>query len=191
MADTALKTKPSKQEEWSYITSNDPAVMRKQSTEQILKMSLSSKRASKFQLGPTAKAWIALIPALIFLILFMIYPIINTFIISFIENFRFMKGSGGSFALSNFFAAINTPRLAVKPSFSFGNYIRVLQDEEFLTSLGNTALIVIVTVPLTIIVALLIAVALNSLKKLQGCFTTVFFFPYVTNAMESGTCLKI
>ena len=97
MADTALKTRLSKQEEWSYISSNDPATMQQQSTEHILKMSLSSKRVSRFQLGETAKAWIALIPALIFLILFMIYPIINTFIISFIENFRFMKGSGGKF----------------------------------------------------------------------------------------------
>lgn len=191
MAGTALKSKPSKQEEWSYVSSNDPALMRKQSTEQILKMSLSSKRASKFQLGETAKAWIALIPALIFLILFMIYPIINTFIISFIENFRFMKGSGGSFALSNFLTALNTPRLQVKPSFSFGNYIRVVQDSEFLMSLGNTALIVIVTVPLTIVVALLIAVALNSIKKLQGFFQTVFFLPYVTNAIALGMVFKI
>ena len=191
MAETALKTKPSKQEEWSYITANDPATMNRQSTEQILKMSLSSKRASKFQLSETAKAWIALIPALIFLILFMIYPIINTFIISFIENFRFMKGSGGSFALSNFFAALSNSRLQSKPFFSFGNYSRVIVDEEFLTSLGNTALIVIVTVPLTIIVALLIAVALNSIKKLQGFFQTVFFLPYVTNAIALGMVFKI
>ena len=191
MAETALKTKPSKQEEWSYISSNDPVLMSQQSTEHILKMSLSSKRASKFQLSETAKAWIALIPALIFLILFMIYPIINTFIISFIENFRFMKGSGGSFALSNYFAAISNKRLAVKPEFSFGNYIRVLTDQEFMTSLGNTALIVIVTVPLTIIVALLIAVALNSIKKLQGFFQTVFFLPYVTNAIALGMVFKI
>ena len=192
MADTALKTRLSKQEEWSYISSNDPATMQQQSTEHILKMSLSSKRVSRFQLGETAKAWIALIPALIFLILFMIYPIINTFIISFIENFRFMKGSGGSFALTNFFSALNNARLpaAQKPFFSFGNYVRVLQDVEFRDSFVNTILIVLVTVPLTIVVALLIAVALNSIKKLQGFFQTVFFLPYVTNALALGMVFK-
>ena len=191
MSDTALTTKQRKEQEWAYISSADPESMRKQSTEQLLKMSLSSKRKGNFQMPEAAKAWIALIPALIFLILFMIYPIINTFIISFIENFRFMKGSGGSFALSNFFAALANDRLKVKPTFSINNYTRVLQDEEFMMSLGNTALIVIVTVPLTIIVALLIAVALNSIKKLQGFFQTVFFLPYVTNAIALGMVFKI
>ncbi|MCR5079480.1 MAG: sugar ABC transporter permease [Bacilli bacterium] len=167
------------------------AELNAESTRQILGMSLSSKRSSKHQLSETGKAWIALIPACIFLLAFMIYPILNTFIMSFIENFRFMKGAGGSFALSNFFAALSNSRLSTKPSFSFQNYIVVLQDADFLTSLGNTALIVIVTVPLTIVVALLIAVAMNSIKPLKGFFQTVFFLPYVTNAIALGMVFKI
>ena len=163
-----------------------------ESTAKILKMSLPTKKGHKFQLSESAKAWIALIPAMIFLLAFMLYPIVNTFVMSFIENFRFMRGSGGSFALTNFFAALNNPRLnaANKPKFSFGNYIYVLRDTEFLTSLGNTGLIVIITVPLTIVVALLIAVGINSIKKLQGFFQTVFFLPYVTNSIALGMVFK-
>ena len=180
-----------KEREWSYISSNNKEEMKKESTDDILKRSLSTKRTKRFNLPESAKAWIALIPALIFLVLFMIYPIINTFIISFMENFHFMKGAGGSFAISNFIAAINNNRLHVKPLISFGNYIAVLKDAEFMESLGNTALIVIVTVPLTIVVALLIAVALNSIKKLQGFFQTVFFLPYVTNSIALGMVFHI
>ncbi|MCQ2743011.1 MAG: sugar ABC transporter permease [Bacilli bacterium] len=151
---------------------------------------LGVKKASKIRIGEAGKAWIALIPALIFLLFFMIYPILNTFIMSFMENFTFVKGSGGSFAIANFIAALNNPRVT-NPSLGFGNYVRVLSDEQFLFSLRNTVLIVVVSVPLTIIVGLLIAVCLHSIKPLQGFFQTVFFLPYVTNAIALGMVFKI
>lgn len=59
-----------------------------------------------FILPEWAKGWIALIPALIFLILFMIYPIINTFIMSFVNNFYWVGNSGSSFVITNYFAAL-------------------------------------------------------------------------------------
>lgn len=166
------------------------AELKAESTKQILASTLSVKKASRFHLGEAAKAWIALIPALIFLILFMLYPILNTFLISFIENFTFMGGSGSSFALTNFFAALNNPR-AAKPSFGFGNYITVLSDSMFLGSIGNTALMVIVSVPLTILISLVIAVLLNSIKPLRGFFQTVFFLPYVTNTIALGMVFRV
>ena len=166
------------------------AQLQEESTKQILASTLSVKKASRFTLPESAKAWISLIPALIFLILFMIYPIINTFIISFIENFTFMGGSGSSFALTSYFAALNNPR-AIKPSFGFGNYVNVMSDPTFQTALGNTALMVIVSVPLTIIISLLIAVLLNSIKPLRGFFQTVFFLPYVTNTIALGMVFRV
>ncbi len=153
--------------------------------EDVLKSTLSVRKASRFRVGEAAKAWIALIPALIFLILFMIYPIINSFLMSFLEGFTFVNGSGSSFVLTNYLAALANSRVP-DPIFGFGSYAYILEDRLFLQSLGNTALIVVFSVPLTIIIALLLAVALYSIKPLQGFFQTVFFLPYVTNTIALG-----
>lgn len=162
-----------------------------QSTEQLLHRTLGVRRASRVQMPEWAKAWIALIPALFFLLLFMIYPILNTFVISFIVNFKFMAGSNSSFAITNYIAAINNPRGGVMPYWGFQNYGTVLTSKEFLSSLGNTAIVVAVSVPLTIIIGLLIAVLLNQIKPLKAFFQTVFFLPYVTNTIALGMVFKI
>ena len=133
-----------------------------------------------------AKGWIALIPALIFLILFMIYPILNTFIMSFCNNFYWVGNSGSSFVIVNYIAALQNTRASTQLSWGFQNYINVLKDPVFISALGNTGLIVIVSVPLTIIVGLLLAVCLNAIKPLQGFYQTVFFLPYVTNTIALG-----
>lgn len=162
-----------------------------ESTQKLMHSTLSVRKAPRFQIPEWAKAWIALIPALFFLLLFMIYPIINTFLISWIVNFKFMAGSKSSFALTNYFAALNNPRGGVKPFWGIDNYVTVLKSKEFLSSLGNTAIIVAVSVPLTIIIGLLIAVFLHSIKPLKGFFQTVFFLPYVTNTIALGMVFKI
>lgn len=205
MEQTSAK-KPSRlQTEIKYLKAQPTVEQREASTESILKMTLGTKRAPKHQISEAGKAWIALIPALIFLTLFMIYPIINTIIMSFISNFSFMGGSGTSFALTNFIIGLQKGR---KMSFGLENYVKVLTDPDFIgtwATLGfaktmqqgtvgalvNTLIIVLVTVPLTIIVGLLIAVCLHSIKPLQGFFQTVFFLPYVTNSIALGMVFKI
>ena len=133
----------------------------------------------KFIMPEWLKGWIALIPALIFLIVFMIYPIINSIMISFINNFYWVGGSNSSLALVNFFASLQNSRSSVVQSFGIDNYVKVFSDKLFWEAMGNTGLIVIVEVPLTIIVGLAIAVCLHSIKPLQGFYQTVFFLPYV------------
>ncbi|MCI6788583.1 MAG: sugar ABC transporter permease [Mollicutes bacterium] len=147
-------------------------------------------RKRKWYMPEWCKAWIALIPALFFLIIFMIYPILNTICISFIENFTWVGKSGSSFALSNFFAAMNNPRINTM-YFNFNNYINVLKDTGFKDALFNTIMLVIVQVPLTILIGLLIAVALNSIKPLKAFFQTVFFLPYVTNTIALGVVFSM
>lgn len=112
------------------------------------------------------KATLCLAPALILLGIFTFYPIINTFVISFFPDYNYISGE--------FF------------SFSFNSYKNVLTDSMFWRSIGNTAIMVVVSVPLSIIIALLISVLLNSIKKLQGVFQTIFFLPYVTNGIAFG-----
>jgi multiple sugar transport system permease protein len=73
----------------------------------------------------------------------------------------------------------------------FGNFVTILSDPKFLDALKNTSIMVFISVPLTIILSLLLAVALNSVKKLRGFFQTVFFLPYVTNTIALGLVFNV
>lgn len=117
------------------------------------------------------KAFLYLLPALLFLIAFMIYPLIDVFIYSFEEGFN--SASGKSFGVGLY------------------NYSYVLRDPYFLQALKNTFILVIITVPLSTGIALLIALALSSIKKLKELFQTIYFLPYVTNTLAVGLVFMI
>jgi len=115
------------------------------------------------------KAWLYLSPAIVLLLVFTVWPIINTVRMAFLENYKSLEAAGGAtFA------------------FGFGNFVKVMQYKKFLTCLKNTVLLCVLTVPLSTILALLIAVALNSIKPLQRVLQTIFFLPYVTNSIAIG-----
>ena len=150
-----------------------------------------------------AVAWIVLIPALFFILLFMFYPIINAFFLAFINDFEWQVG-GSSFALGSFFKALSGVECmrdpitqecigveAVLPSFGFNNFAVLFKDAEFPKTILNTAILVVVEVPLTIMVSLLIATFLNNIKALKGLYQTIFFLPYVTNAIALGLVFNI
>ena len=152
----------------------------------------------RISLPQWAVAWIVLIPALIFLVLFMFYPIINAFFMAFINDFEFVEGAG-SFALGSFFKSLEEPCVNWNlfhpdvcdmyrrmPSFGFNNFVYLFQDAHFPATIANTAILVVVEVPLTIIVSLVIASFLNNIKALKGLYQTIFFLPYVTNAIALG-----
>lgn len=145
-----------------------------------------SKRR-RIQLPQWATAWLVLIPALICIVFFMLYPILNTFIYAFVQDFRTVNGAG-PFAIGQFIAAVAKGQ---GTSFGFKNFVEVLSDSLFLHSILNTAILVIVEVPLTIIISLLIATFLNSIKALKGLYQTIFFLPYVTNAIALGLVFSI
>ena len=113
------------------------------------------------------KAWFYLAPAMILLSVFTFYPLFNAFFLAFLKDYEFLLGTAKGFTI-------------------FGNFINVIQDADFKIAMKNTAVITFVSVPIAVMVALLISVALNSIKKLQGFLQTVFFLPYVTNAIAIG-----
>ncbi len=117
------------------------------------------------------KAWLYLLPALILLGIFMVYPLVDVFIYSFEEDYQFVS--------------------QVYTGIGFGNYTYVLKDPYFLQAVLNTFLLVIITVPVSTIIAILIAVGLNSIKPLQKIFQTIFFLPYVTNTLAVGLVFMI
>jgi multiple sugar transport system permease protein len=126
------------------------------------------------------KATIALFPAFILLTIFILFPILNTVLLSFMDNFAWAPGAG-LWLFGNTFDLFP----------SLGNYVAVLSDPTFVDALWNTILLVIISVPLSIIVSLLIAVALYNVKTLKGFFQTIFFLPYVTNGIALGMVFNV
>lgn len=118
-----------------------------------------------------AKGWLYLLPAILFLGVFMIYPLIDVFVYSLEEGYNS--------ASQTFFGV------------GLYNYSYVLHDPYFLQALKNTFLLVIITVPLSTGLALLISAGLSSIKKLRNLFQTVYFLPYVTNTLAVGLVFMI
>ena len=119
----------------------------------------------------SGKAWLYLLPAFLFPGVFMIYPLIDVFIYSFEEGYNF----------------------ASQTSFGTGgyNYSYVLHDPYFLQAVKNTFLLVLITVPVSTGLALLISVALSSVKPLRDLFQTIYFLPYVTNTLAVGLVFMV
>ena len=115
------------------------------------------------------KAWVYLAPAIVLLLVFTVWPIINTVRMAFLENYSGLQAVGGRVF-----------------EFGFGNFTKVVQYQRFLDCLKNTMLLCFLTVPISTLVALLVAVALNSIKPLQKILQTIFFLPYVTNSIAIG-----
>lgn len=115
------------------------------------------------------KAWLYLAPAIILIAIFTVWPIINTVRIAFLEGYDTMSALGGKTF-----------------EVGFQNFIDVISMREFLTCLQNTVLLTVITVPLSTVIALLIAVCLNSIKFLNKTLQTIYFLPYVTNSIAIG-----
>ena len=115
------------------------------------------------------KAWLYLSPAIILLLVFTVWPIINTVRMAFLEGYSALGAQGGA-----------------EYAFGIGNFAKVIGYKRFTKCLTNTMLLCVATVPLSTLLALLIAVALNSIKALQKALQTIFFLPYVTNSIAIG-----
>ena len=99
------------------------------------------------------KAWLYLLPAILFLGVFMVYPLVDVFVYSFEEGFN---------SSSQTYSGVG-----------IYNYSYILRDPYFLQALKNTFILVIITVPVSTGLALLISVGLSSIKWLKNLFQTV------------------
>ena len=117
------------------------------------------------------KGWLYLLPAVLFLGVFLVYPLIDVFIYSFEEGYNFA---------SQTYLGVGTY-----------NYSYVVHDPYFLQALKNTFILVIITVPLSTGISLLISLGLVSIEKLRDLYQTIFFLPYVTNTLAVGLVFMI
>ena len=117
------------------------------------------------------KAWLYLLPAILFLGVFMLYPLADVVVYSFEEGYN--SASQSYFGVGGY------------------NFSYVLRDPYFLTALKNTFILVIITVPVSTGLALLISLGLNSIGPLKKLYQTIYFLPYVTNTLAVGLVFMI
>lgn len=126
-------------------------------------------------------AWIYLGPVIILIVIFLLYPLINTIFIAFAKDYSYATGTFKGVTLENFgiiFGLTKTGAGGLEV-----NFIKY--------AIPNTLILTFVTVPVAIMLALLISVALNSIKWFQKFLQTVFFLPYVTNAVAIGLVFAV
>ena len=117
------------------------------------------------------KAWLYLLPAILFLGVFMVYPLIDVCFYSLEENYH---------SISQTYTGVG-----------LGNFGHVLSDPFFIQALKNTLILVAITVPVSTGLSLMIALGLSSVKKVKKLFQTVYFLPYVTNTLAVGLVFMI
>ena len=123
------------------------------------------------KINKNIKGWLYLLPAFVFIAVFMIYPLVDVLIYSLEEGYNF--ASGESFGVGVY------------------NYRYVLRDPYFIQALKNTFILVIITVPASTIIALVISLGLSKIKWVKKAYQTIFFLPYVTNTLAVGLVFMI
>lgn len=139
--------------------------------DQVYIFAAFTRRKEKRMENKSFKAWLYLLPAVLFLGVFLVYPLVDVFIYSFEEGYNY--------ASQTFFG------------IGFYNYSYVLHDPYFLQAVQNTLILVFITVPVSTGISLLISIALSSVKALRKAFQTIYFLPYVTNTLAVGLVFMI
>lgn len=114
-----------------------------------------------------------LVPALAFMVLFLFYP----FVMNIFNSFQRIKDLG----LPS--EGLNSPWYA--------NYAQLFQDPKMMTAVGNTLLMMVMTIVFQVGIALLLALLVNSIHRGVQFFRTVFFFPIVISATALGLLFNL
>ncbi len=133
-------------------------------TSRPLTMPHSTER--RFRLGAAALPYLLLFPTLLFVTVFTLWPSIRVLYDSlFIQN-----------------QAIKTPQFT-----GLGNYAALAADSSFHDVLFNTFVYVVVTVPISVFLALVLALVLNRKLRALGLYRLAFFYPTVLPMVSAAT----
>ena len=136
------------------------------------------------ELAANIKGFLYLTPAILPMLVFTFYPMINAILMGFVRfntDFIFTEWS-----FLTFVSRVFTDSKFREKNLKFDWFISTVQDPAFYHSLITTVVIVLITVPISTGISVVIAVLMNSIKKLQGLYQTIYFLPYVT-AMTAVT----
>lgn len=128
--------------------------------------SLSPQTKRRFHLGTAALPYLLIFPTLLFVVVFTVYPMLRV--------------AYDSLFLAN--QAVQTPQF-----FVLGNYVALLNDSAFRNVIANTFLYALVTVPVSVFFALILAILLNRKIQARGLFRLAFFYPTVLPMVSAAT----
>lgn len=132
-------------------------------------MSAKPKQKSKLTLEQfkIKTEWlIYLVPFMIGILIFTLYPIVNVFLTSFKENFNYITKEYSGWGLAN--------------------YQYVINDPYFIQAMKNTFGYVFVVIPISTCLSIVIATLLNQKIKFSALFQTAYFVPMVTSTIAVG-----
>lgn len=117
-----------------------------------------SQKFDSLILKESVVAWIFILPAVLGIVIFILFPVLGSFGISLTK-----------------WNLISAPKFV-----GFSNYSELFQDKDFYLVLFNTFFYAIVTTILGIIIPLVLAVAINNRLRASNFFKTAYFIPFVT-----------
>ncbi len=110
------------------------------------------------------------VPALLLISIFVIYPLIKVIRMSFYSNYNYIMEIGTGFGMKS--------------------YKYVLSDSVFRSALKNTVVILGVGLPISMVLAIAFSALINTRTKSYGFFQTVYFIPYVTSTIAIGVVFR-
>jgi multiple sugar transport system permease protein len=113
--------------------------------------------------GRNPLGWVFSAPYLVFVIAVFAYPVGFALYMSFFNYFFAAPG-----------AQVD------RPFIGFDNYVQVFTDPAVLQSFGNVGIFLLINVPLTVVLSMVLATALNSVVHFRGFLRVSYYVPYVT-----------
>lgn len=135
------------------------------------------------------KAWLYLAPVLILMAIFTFYPIFSTIVISFLKDYNNVTGAHNGFTFYNYQYVLGFAE-KYEGTGIFNQTFFSLNPADH-SAFWNTMFITFVTVPISVVLALLIAILIHSIGPLKKFFQTIFFMPYVTNVIAVGMVFSV
>lgn len=129
-------------------------------------LTFAASAERRFRFGAAALPYLLVLPTLLFVTVFTLWPSVSVFYDSlFIQN-----------------QAVQVPRFA-----GLENYTALVEDPAFREVIFNTVLYVTLTVPVSVFLALVLALVLNRKFRLLGLYRLAFFYPTVLPMVSAAT----
>lgn len=133
----------------------------------VAKPAAGSRGLFRYSAENQSRAWLFLLPALVLIGVFNVFPLIRIFVMS------LQSGT----ILHQHFAGLS-------------NFMFVFSDPEFRLAMANTALFAIVVVPVGLVLSMTVAIAINGKLHGRKFFEVLFFIPYLTSVIAIGIVFR-
>ncbi|OAS21917.1 hypothetical protein A8708_06735 [Paenibacillus oryzisoli] len=138
--------------------------------EMVKTVSSNKKRLQSFRKHEQATAFWFIFPAIALLFVFVFYPMLQAFLISF-KNYS-LVGAGDVFV-------------------GMDNYMQLMKDRAFFNSLKHSFYFALIVIPIQTSIALGLALLIQKKTATSGLFRTLYFIPVIISTAVAATVFKL